>query len=243
MKDNFTLEYYANMLRHALETHQFVFFNTASHDDSNREIILRHDIDLSIHAAHTIATIENELGISSTYFLRLSSTFYNVFSSHEFPKIKEITEMGHHIGLHFDTHFYQSNSIDLFDGIKREMDILAKGFGTEVYAISQHRPFQLGGVNLDKAGDLFKYFAYADMFMKNYKYISDSGQNWREKDLNHNIKQHNNLQVLVHPIWWTEAGKAWQECMIDMSIIAKDTIGNKVDLLIDRYGGYRNSLK
>lgn len=47
--------------------------------ETNRPVILRHDIDMSLHKALTFARLENRISIRSTYFVLLSSNFYNVF--------------------------------------------------------------------------------------------------------------------------------------------------------------------
>ncbi|MCD4696898.1 MAG: hypothetical protein K8S16_11740 [Bacteroidales bacterium] len=49
-------------------------------------IILRHDVDLSLENSLKMAKIENELGIQSTFFIRLSAKYNSMY----YPNIELI---------------------------------------------------------------------------------------------------------------------------------------------------------
>ena len=59
-----------------------------------------------------MAKIENELGISTTYFFQVHSEFYNILERYSSDILLEIKTLGHHIGLHFDSHYYNIQSED-----------------------------------------------------------------------------------------------------------------------------------
>ena len=61
---NFTYEHYTNILQELRKSYKFTSFKSATTND----VILRHDVDASLHAALKIAKIEKELDISSTFF-------------------------------------------------------------------------------------------------------------------------------------------------------------------------------
>ena len=56
----------------------------------DRVVILRHDIDYSLDKAVALAELERELGVSSTYFVLLTSEFYNLLSKDNLSKISKI---------------------------------------------------------------------------------------------------------------------------------------------------------
>ena len=64
------------------------------------DLILRHDVDLSLDAALRLAELEAEEGASATYFLMTESVFYNLASSEGVAAIARLRELGHRVGLH-----------------------------------------------------------------------------------------------------------------------------------------------
>lgn len=62
----------------------------------NRFIILRHDVDLKPERSVAVAKLESEFGIKSTYYFRITREVYR-------PQlIKEIADLGHEIGYHYE---------------------------------------------------------------------------------------------------------------------------------------------
>jgi hypothetical protein len=64
------------------------------------DLLLRHDVDLSLDAALRMAELEAEEGASATYFLMIESVFYNLASKEGVAAIARLRELGHHVGLH-----------------------------------------------------------------------------------------------------------------------------------------------
>lgn len=62
---------------------------------TKKTLILRHDVDLSADYALKMAEIEQARGIKSTYYFRWCATDPEV--------IRRIREMGHEVGLHYET--------------------------------------------------------------------------------------------------------------------------------------------
>ena len=73
---------------------------------NTKVFLLRHDVDLDIKPAYSLAIIENEYSIKSTFFFLTTSETYNVLSQKNRQLIKKIKALGHEIGLHFDTSVY-----------------------------------------------------------------------------------------------------------------------------------------
>jgi hypothetical protein len=135
--DDFTLEEYEKLLITAKKN--FNFCNYKSIDRSKRSIIWRHDVDFSMHEALNLAKIENEQGVSSTYFLMLHCEFYNLMEKEISDLVKKIIGLGHEIGIHFDSHYYGINDEnDLAKHLIFEKRILSEIFHVDVEVFSFH---------------------------------------------------------------------------------------------------------
>jgi hypothetical protein len=64
------------------------------------DLILRHDVDLSLEAAVEMAALEAELGAHSTWFLMTRSVFYNLDSSRGEWALERLRELGGRIAHH-----------------------------------------------------------------------------------------------------------------------------------------------
>jgi hypothetical protein len=95
---DFTLSTYNNLLQTLLsEGYTFQTFRQyLEQPQDTQTIILRHDVDNRPDYSLEKARLENELGISSTYFFRILP---HVFK----PEIiKEIATLGHEVGYHYE---------------------------------------------------------------------------------------------------------------------------------------------
>ena len=64
-------------------------------------MLLRHDIDMSLDAALTMAKLEAEAGVSATYLLMTRSEYYNLAARSGEQTIERLREpLGHRVGLH-----------------------------------------------------------------------------------------------------------------------------------------------
>lgn len=107
---NFTYQAYATIIL-TIKKYNYIFTDYSTCDNHKKSVILRHDIDTSLDKAVQLAKLEAELGVKSTYFVLLSSEFYNVMAKESREKIKEIQTAGHEIGLHFDELNYKKNPV------------------------------------------------------------------------------------------------------------------------------------
>lgn len=196
---------YKNLLRLLVSNH----YRIVKYTDSGKErceAILRHDIDYDLKKSLDLARIESEQKVTSTYFVLLTTDFYNVFSKHNVKMIKEIAEMGHDIGLHFDEMNYPDivgNSDAIINAILNEAHILEGALCIPIRSVSMHRPSkEILQANLQIPGMIN---SYSDKFFRNYKYLSDSRRRWREpvEDI---IKsqQYDKLHILTHAFWYND---------------------------------------
>ena len=165
-------------------------------------VILRHDIDNSIEKAVVLAELEAKLGVKSTYFVLLTSDFYNPSSKKSLKGLKHIQQLGHEIGLHFDEMAYEG-MVDVVSTIKREAKILSDIIETSVTTVSMHRP---SPTTLEANYSLSPMVnSYGKTFFNDFKYLSDSRRRWREPVLDIiNSGQYNRLHILTHAIWYNE---------------------------------------
>ena len=205
---NFSYEHYKKTLKEIKEKRKFSTF----HNNSNNDVILRHDVDSSLKAALTMAKIEFDLKIQSTYFILFTSDFYNPFSIESSKFIRGILKLGHKIGLHYDEHFIVKNSLDPTETIQKQIDILDHHFDTSIEAVSAHEaigfPPQLH-FNLPQGVEN----AYSEKFIVQRKYLSDSAMYWREDCFCKNFLNYDKLQILIHPMWWSSDNKTRSEIM------------------------------
>lgn len=208
MECNFTYEHYSDVLNNIKHTHKFSSYKNCSTND----VILRHDIDTSLIAALKLAKIENNLDVTSTYFLYFSSEFYNSFGEKSNQIINQILDLGHKIGLHYSEDFIMMRNLDPSTTIKKEIDFFEYHYNTKIEAIAAHEA--------NSFPPAMKIFlpegvvnAYSDEFVKERKYLSDSAMFWREGCFCQHYTNFDKLQILIHPMWWNENKKTRSEIM------------------------------
>jgi hypothetical protein len=202
---DFTRTAYRSYLKIAKDKYPFRTF--LNFNKSERYILWRHDIDLSMHAAFQIAQIEAEEGVIANYFVHLHNPFYNFFDSENFQLLKKIAGLGHLIGLHFDSHFYGIETEDKLDEhLSFEKSILQKALGVEINVFSFHNttPFTMACQKWEYAGMINTYASY---FRENVGYCSDSNGIWRFRRLEDVLLEAKEpqLQILTHPEMWQES--------------------------------------
>jgi hypothetical protein len=199
---DYTFEAYKELVNLSIENN----YKISSYDDVDaydKNIILRHDIDFCPEKALEIAKIEYGLGVKSTYFVLLSTEFYNVFSRESSRIFSEILDMGHHIGLHFDEQRYETSSIEqIKEHIYYEKEMLGRALSTQIRVVSMHRPSQF---TLDSSIELDGLInSYSSKYFKEMKYISDSRMHWREDPIAViSSNKYNKIHILTHPFWYS----------------------------------------
>lgn len=197
---DFTYQAYRNLLE-KLKKQEYTF-ECYDNTKDDYTVICRHDIDTSLAYAIPIAEMENELAISAVYFVLVSTDFYNVFSKENRLILKKIRNLGHKIGLHFDASLYSWDTIDdLENEISNERKILEYVLGEEVNVISFHRPVK---ELFNKSLRMQLTSAYESTYFSGYEYLSDSRRNWRKNPCEIIKARPKHIQLLTHPIWYSE---------------------------------------
>jgi hypothetical protein len=204
----FSFEHYGDIMKHLLQNgHEFVFFTEQPQTD--RFVYLRHDVDRSLDKALALALWERELGIKSTYFVRVHSRYYNCYSFPGLKALRTIMHAGHEIGLH--TEFYDLAKVFGDDGsavFAREKRILEEILERPIQVFSPHRT-----TGSTSTGEIREHLTtlrdannmlctFDERFQSDVKYLSDSSGIWREGCPCGYLDLYPRLQLLVHPIWW-----------------------------------------
>jgi hypothetical protein len=187
----FDLAHYRELLRAARAGgYEFVFFDR---DPAPRTILLRHDVDLSLEAALSMALVEAEEGAAATYFLMTRSEFYNLDAPSGENAIFHFRRLGHRVGLH--AVWPHVDRDERFD------PVLAWHNPNPEY---MREPVE-GHVNVMEA-------PWADV------YRSDSNQHWRQGCPHEELAAgaFERLQLLTHPEIWAYPGSTMGETMLAM---------------------------
>jgi hypothetical protein len=218
---DFKFKHYKELLKTALSKGYKVYaLDNIPKKPKEPFIILRHDVEYFPHKAMTFADIENGLGIKSSFFFRLHAKEYNVLEYKTLKIIKDISKMGHEVGLHEETldvrHITKESPEKV---LKRDLKVLESITGKKVSGVSSHNDFS-GINNLDlwksKSPKSFglRYQAYEKRFFKDNRYVSDSLGKWKyyeggklvednSRCICEHIKEgYPRIYTLIHPRTW-----------------------------------------
>lgn len=202
----FTLAEYRECLELAKSSgYQFAGFDETQScpESQSPTIFLRHDIDYAPRFMSSMAQIEAELGVRSTYCVLLGSPWYRIDDPANHAIIESAIEQGHWLGLHFDASAIPSDG-DVPECVIAEARRLGEQFGVHVRVVSFHNPGRRRIDHLELPPGLIH--TYAPKFFREIAYVSDSNQDWRGKDLRLILarREFPRLQLLIHPFWWRE---------------------------------------
>jgi hypothetical protein len=159
------------------------------------DLLLRHDVDLSLPAAVELAELEAEAGALATYFLMTESVFYNLASDEGRWALERLRALGHRVGLHA---VWPNASLD------ERFDPVLAWHNPDPPYISE--PLE-GAVNVMQP----PWFTQG-------QYRSDSNQDWRSGCPHDELArgEYEWLQLLTHPEIWVYRGGTMRETMLAM---------------------------
>jgi hypothetical protein len=188
---SFDFDHYRELLAGARDGgYRFAFFQ--GQPPREGDLILRHDVDLSLDAAVRMAELEADAGAAATYFLMTESVFYNLASEEGERALARLRELGHRIGLHA---VYPRARLD-----ERFEPVVAWHNPDPDYMSS---PVE-GAINVMEE----PWFSPAT-------YRSDSNQHWRSGCPHDELRTGAFpwLQLLTHPEIWAYPGETMGETM------------------------------
>ena len=172
--------------------YRFAFFDR---EPGPGDLLLRHDVDLSLEAALELAAVEAELGAEATYFLMRRSVFYNLASPPGEVAVARLRELGHRVGLH--AVWPEVELDERFDPV-----------------VAWHNPEpEYMRESPDGAANVME----ARFFDPDH-YRSDSNQAWRSGCPHDELAagRFEWLQLLTHPEIWVYPGTTMRETMLAM---------------------------
>lgn len=221
----FTYKAYEDLVS-LLINKKYSFVSYHNYRNFEKCVIMRHDVDYSLDKAVFLAKLEKDLGIKSTYFVLISSPFYNLLSLEERKKVEKILNNGHEIGLHFDELNYTEEEYKRIGGreniILEEVGILEKIIkDIPIKAVSMHRPSkETLNANYD-FGDIVN--SYGKEFFNEFKYVSDSRRRWRENvEAIISSNEYDKLHILTHAFWYNDEEKNIKDSIMDFINAARE---------------------
>ncbi len=223
---DFTLSNYKKLIQLAKE--KFSLKKYTNFSNKSNEIIWRHDVEFSATISLEMAKMEAKLGIEAIYFVNIHSEFYSFFEKSTFNEIKNILDLGHHIGLHFDCHFYDIQTLEeLENNINFERELLENVLGITIDSFSYHNTTpEILNWNDEKIAGLIN--VYSKYFREEVDYCTDSTGIWRYDRLEDKLLEKRNcgLQVLTHDGMWQDKPlsprKRVFQCIDDRAIQTKE---------------------
>jgi hypothetical protein len=186
----FDLAHYRQLLEAAKAGgYRFAGFDTPPEPG---DLLLRHDVDLSLEAAVRLAEVEAEAGAVSTWFLMTRSAFYNLDSAVGRSAVTRLRELGGRIA-----HHAVWPDVDLDERFEA--------------VVAWHNP-EPGYVS-ERVPDAENVMTAPWFDPEHYR--SDSNQHWRH-GCPHEALAHGEfewLQLLIHPEIWVYDGETMGETM------------------------------
>jgi hypothetical protein len=175
-------------------------------------IILRHDIDLDVELAVTLAELEIEVGVRSSVFIMTTGETYNPQSKSVQKFLKWLDDNDFEIGLHFDPTAYDTeDEILLASYAEREAALLGAIIGSSVRSISLHNPSVSGKFPLFSGWKN----AYDPKIFGSDIYLSDSQMFIRHDPYTFfGSAQIKTMQLLLHPMHYSVLGQMYPEPML-----------------------------
>jgi len=205
---DFSFGYYRKLLRTTKRHYKARPFRDAVKVLQNEPlptVFLRHDVDADLEGTLELAQVEAEEDMPATYMLMLNSPFYDLRSPRAQEILRELSNLGHELSLHFDfaspQHRAEAASFTALEKqVGRDCEILAGICKAPIQSVSFHIPSpQLLNGPMHIAGRVNTYATELTGC-----YLSDSRGYWREGEPTTNIQASRSpiLQLLTHPFWW-----------------------------------------
>ena len=161
-------------------------------DPEPGDLLVRHDVDLSLDAALAMGELEAAAGARATYLLMTRSVFYNLASEEGERAIARLRELGHAVGLH---------AVFPHVDLDERFDPVVAWHNPEPPFM--HEPIA-GAAN-----------PMASPWFSPDHYRSDSNQHWRSGCPHEALGRAELewLQLLIHPEIWVYEGSTMRETM------------------------------
>ena len=245
---DFTLTTYKTLLQELItNSYSFQTLQDFIQKPETATVILRHDLDRKPENALVIAKIEKEIGIKASYYFRI------IKESYDENIIKQIAEMGHEIGYHYENLTTCGGDLRLsIDDFRLNLMKLRKFYPVKTICMHGSPLSKFDNRLLWKKYDYrdFGIIAepYFDIDFDEVLYLTDSGRCWSNssaivrdkvkskfditiKNTHHLIEKIKNnelpdkIMINVHPQRWTDRPLLW----------VKELVGQNVKNVVKKY--------
>ena len=190
---DFTLNTYHSLLKALIKQgYKFQTFHKYIEKPNTKSIILRHDVDKLPENSLQFAKIQKELGIKGSYYFRVVPESFNT------DIIKEIAEIEHEVGYHYETFdeavksfkFQKPNSKFQEKDVAEKAIVLFEKHLTDLRKYYPIKTICMHGSPLSKYDNklLWKYYNYKDydiigepyfdVDFSKVLYLTDTGRRW-----------------------------------------------------------------
>ena len=239
MRD-FTHTIYKKLLETLIEKgYQFITveeYFTSNYDDAKPFIMIRHDVDRQPKRSLAMAKLEHDLGIKVTYYFR------TIPQTLKPEIIKEITDLGHEIGYHYES-LAETNGdyAKALEDFKSNLDILKKLYPIKSIAMHGRPTSKWDSRLLWEKYDYKEYGIlsepYFDIDFNEVFYTTDAGRAWDNDTINlrdrvdtefkfsfkytseiiHALKEHElpyKIMINIHPEHWARDNIEWYQIIL-----------------------------
>lgn len=229
---DFTLKKYKELLEVLIENkYAFQTFEAFITQPKGRVVVLRHDVDRRAINATWLAKIECDLNLKGSYYFRI------VPESNQKEVIKEIAEMGHEIGYHYeDLGITNGDYVQAYENYEKNLAYFRTYY--PITTICMHGS-PANKIDNRAIWDKYEYKKngiiaepYFDVDYERVFYITDTGRAWNKKsvivrdkvdtsidipikNINHMMelikagKLPDQLIISTHPHRWFNGGFLW----------------------------------
>lgn len=218
---------------------------------NGKVLILRHDVDAKPHKALEFAQFENSKGIQASYYFRAYE------GNFEKEIIKNIIELGHEIGYHYEDLFQKSGNFKAaITSFEKHLEILRTFYPVKTICMDGH---VFSRWNNHRLWDQYDYTSfgiigepYLDTDFNKVLYLTDTGRKWNalafslydkvKSPFNYNYKSTSELikdldsgtlpeqiMITMHPQRWHSNKFLW------LSELLSQSLKNPVKYLIIKF--------
>lgn len=209
-RDKLTMQVYEDLLSLTNDRYRCIGYNDIFGLGEEKVAVIRHDIDISPTKALEIAKIEENCGVKTTYTVLLTGEFYSPLEKQNISIIKEIKELGHCIGLHFDARWHNIRREDqLEEKLYREKclleELVLNGESIEMFSFHNTTSFTMSCKKDEYCGMVN---SYSERLQQDFEYTSDSNGYWIYRSWEELIQtDYSHIHLLTHPEWWDESSR------------------------------------
>ncbi|MGH2443119.1 MAG: hypothetical protein ACRDFX_08150 [Chloroflexota bacterium] len=213
-------QHYQELLSSALQGGYQVQSLAAYHrKPSSPALIVRHDVDVSLVLAARMARLEQELGVTTTYFVRVHAARYNPFSRENYQCLMWLHNAGFDIGLHHEVGVFPLRPPEAPSShLRRELMVLEGILGKPVRSVALHLPKRAAATmeTSDLLANNILYEAGDLLFNRGATFVSDSNGFLKPGCPCSLLGGSSKIYATIHPVWWMDGSFVQDEVRLDL---------------------------